>query len=243
MTARKLIPLAALLVSLLVPRSALAAGDPDFGDRGTVLIGVERLMPLLSYENVKASQNGTGGSTSITSFSLVTHGATETVYNVPRFALDYTVIPKLTIGGSVYVYAQAGNSTTTTAANGVQTTTDNGKLTFWGFAPRLGYILNLGDVVAFWPRGGFSFNDVSSGSTSANGITTGGSSGTQFALDLEPTFAFIPLPHVAFTATAAVDIPLTGSVNVPVGNNGNLTTSLDLAEFHIGAHLGLLVYF
>ncbi len=238
---RKLLLLATLVLCLLLPRSALAAGDPAFGDQGSLIVGVERLMPLISYENVKASQNGQGSSTSVTSFSLVTHGSTATVYNVPRLALDYTVIPKLTLGGSIYVYFQAGNSTTTTAANGVQTTTDNGKLTYWGFAPRVGYILNLSDVVAFWPRGGISYNNASNGGSVVNGVQAGSSSANQFALDLEPTFVFIPLPHVGFTATAAVDIPLTGSVNVTLGNNVN--TSVDLSELHIGAHVGLLVYF
>jgi hypothetical protein len=245
MMARRLSVLSALFLFFAVPltwaKAALAAGDPEFADRGTFILGVERIMPLVSYEDVKASQNGASSSTSITSFSLVTHGAAATLYNIPRFAIDYTVIPKLTLGGSVYVYTQVGNSTTTTAQNGVQTTTDNGKTTFWGFAPRVGYVINLSDVVAFWPRGGFSFNDANHGSSVVNGTPVGSASATQFALDLEPTFVFIPVQHVGITASAVVDIPLTGSVDVPVGNN--LTTSLDLTELHIGAHVGLLVYF
>ena len=225
---------------LLLAGWARAQTKGDFGDRGQIILSVDRLMPLLSYEDVKASQNGTDASVAVTSISLVGHGKTLTFYNDPRLSFDYTVVPRLTIGGSVYVFTQAANSTTVDT-NGMSASADNPRVTLWGIAPRVGYIVPIGSKFAFWPRGGFSFNDASHTSVQVGNTQINSGSATQFAFDLEPTFVFTPFAHVGVTAGGALDIPIAGSVDVPQGNN--LSTSVDVAEFHIGLHMGLLVYF
>jgi len=232
-------------LSLLAMASvARADNEGALGDKGDIIISVDRLMPLLSYEDVKATTQGNptvSASIAVTSISLVGHGGTESLYNIPRLAFDYAVIPHLTIGGSVYVFTQAGNSSTVTIA-GTSTTTYNAKATEWGIAPRVGYVIGLGHDFAFWPRAGVSFNDASHTSGIQVGTTqVNGSSATEFALDLEPMFVYTPFSHVGITAAPTLDIPLAGSVSVPAGNN--LTSSASLTELQIGLHVGLLIHF
>jgi hypothetical protein len=239
---RKIIALAATTSMFAFASPSFAQSAKGFGDTGQPILSVDRLMPLFSYENVKTSNGTPARSQTITGLSLVTHGSNQTFYNVPRFAFDYVVVSHLTIGGSAYVSFQMGNSTTNTNPQGVQTTTDNPKVTLWGLAPRVGYVIPLGDVVAFWPRGGFSYNALSTSSITVNNQVQPGTSASQLAIDLEPTFVFVPIEHVGITLAGAVDIPLTGSQDTPIGNT-NATVHADLAEFHVGVHAGLLVYF
>ncbi len=247
MIRRTITAVGALAVLLLSSGTAQAA--PTFGmESGDFILSADRLMPLFAYENVK-TENGNGGSSSstLTSIAFVTHGAGISVYNIPRFSLDVTVIPHLTLGGSVYAYFQLGNSNTGTDAQGVSVTTENAKATFFGLAPRVGYILPIGDTFAFWPRGGLSFNDVGISTptiTNPAGRVTGGGSGTvtQWAIDLEPTFVFTPFPHMGITGGAALDIPFAGSQSATNPVNGT-TISVPSTQLHFGLNLGLLVWF
>lgn len=247
MIRRSITAVGALAVLLLSAGTAHAA--PTFGtESGEFILSADRLMPLFAYENVKTDNGGGGSSsTTLTSIALVTHGAGVSAYNIPRFALDVTVIPHLTVGGSVYAYFQLGSSDTGTNAQGVSVTTQNAKATFFGIAPRVGYILPIGDTFAFWPRGGLSFNDVGVSTPTvtnpAGKVTDGGSATvTQWAIDLEPTFVFTPIPHVGITGAAVVDIPFAGSRSVTDPVNGT-TVSVSSTQFHFGLNLGLLIWF
>jgi hypothetical protein len=236
---RKLTILGALAAGLLFSGAATAQEGGKFGDEGQAIISADRVMPLFAYENEKVSVNGGGSSSqTVTSLSLVTHGGTlNTFYNIPRFAFDYTVYQHLTVGGSIYVYLQTGNSTTQHQPGQPDVSTDNSKVTFWGLAPRVGWIFQLSDLFAFWPRGGISFNDEIANHPNNGGSTTV----TQWALDLEPMFAITPASHVAITAGGAIDIPLTGSVTD--NPNGGASVSVDSTMFHFGLTGGLLIWF
>lgn len=237
-----------LIASLLLPVAAHAQQENAFGEQGQFILSVDRLMPLVSYEDLKVSQGGNKVSISSLGFSFVGHGETITLYNQPRFSFDYLITNGLTLGGSVYLYLQASNSVSVTA-NNVTTTTDGSKETLWGIAARVGYVIPISGIVSFWPRGGISFNDINYGSATATGggvsIQKAGGSARQFAVDLEPTFVFTPLDHVGITASAIADIPVTGSSDVPTTTAAGTpaTVSYDLTQFHIGVHAGLLVYF
>jgi hypothetical protein len=220
------------------------AAAPGFGEQGQFIVSADRLMPLFAYESEKhANGDGTTDTTTVTSLTFVTHGpALITVYNVPRFALDYVVWKHLTVGGSAWAYFQLGDSRTTSAPGQADVTVDQPKITYWGLAPRVGWILRLGDLFAFWPRGGISFTDNESKQTRHMGNVTVDETNTltQWAIDLEPMFAFTPVPHAAITAGPVVDIPFAGSVS---NSAGGTTVSNDETMFHFGLTAGLLIWF
>ncbi len=233
--------LAAALVAARTASAQAAAPAGAFGDEHQAILSVDRLMPLFAYENQKQTNDDRStDSHTVTSMSFVTHGiAYNTFYNIPRFAFDYTVWSHLTVGGSIFVSFQLGNSTTHTDPNGVSVTNDNSKITYWGLAPRVGYILQLSDLFAFWPRGGFSFNDASTSIPVRNGPSESATL-TQWALDLEPIFVITPVQHVGFTIGGAIDIPFAGSISATTGGT---TVSLDQSQFHFGITGGMLVWF
>jgi hypothetical protein len=241
---RKLTILAVSAATLLGARTAFAQAAGAFGDQGQAIVSADRVMPLFAYENNSIKHpDGTKDSQTVTSMALVTHGPTFiTIYNVPRFAFDYTVWRHLTVGGSVWLYFQAGNSNTHSEPGTPDVTTDQPKVTFWGLAPRVGWILHLSDLFAFWPRGGISFNDSSSGVTRHMGNVSidSSTSYTQWALDLEPMFAITPLPHGAFTVGPVLDIPLGGTFS---RTDNGMTVSTDETNFHFGIVGGLLLWF
>jgi hypothetical protein len=224
--------LGACTAALLATATASGQPTPTFGEQGQFIISADRLMPLFAYESEKGF-DGTDATTTVTSIALITHSPSfVTLYNVPRFAFDYTVWKHLTVGGSVWAYFELGNSTTTPGNPNV--TTDNAKTTFWGLAPRAGWILHLSDLFAFWPRGGISFGDMAFSQA-------GNPTVTQWALDLEPMFVFTPVPHAAITAGPVVDIPFAGSSST-TSMNGR-TVSVDETMFHFGLTGGLLIWF
>jgi hypothetical protein len=236
--------LGASLAALLATGTASAQQAPAFGEQGQFIISADRLMPLFAYESYKVSTGGGGSETTTsTSIAFVTHNpafapAIVEVYNVPRFAFDYTVWKHLTVGGSVWAAFQLGNSDTASAPGQPDVTTDNPKTTFWGLAPRAGWILHLSDLFAFWPRGGFSFDDVAISQT-RNGVDHTQTI-TQWAINLEPMFALTPVPHAAITAGPVVDIPIGGSVS-DSANGMSISNSQTL--FHFGLTAGLLIWF
>jgi hypothetical protein len=232
--------LGAAFAALLATNPAAAQQAPEFGEQGQFIISADRLMPLFAYESDKVSGGGGGSdTTTVTSVAFVTHNpAIVTLYNVPRFAFDFTVWKHLTVGGSVWAAFQLGNSDTVSAPGQPDVTTDNPKITFWGLAPRAGWILRLSDLFSFWPRGGFSFTDTSASQTRMGVDHT--QTNTQWAINLEPMFALTPVPHAAITAGPVVDIPIGGSVSQSA--NG-MSVSNSETLFHFGLTAGLLIWF
>jgi hypothetical protein len=242
---RKLTILGFGAASLLASGTASAqAAAGAFGDQGQFIISADRVMPLFAYENEKhTNTNGSTDSNTVTSIALVTHGPTfVTIYNVPRFAFDYTVWQHLTVGGSVWAYFQLGNSNTHSEPGMPDMSNDQPKITFWGLSPRVGWILHLSDLFAFWPRGGISFDQAITSFNQRVGMVTvsGTNTVTQWAIDLEPMFAITPVPHAAFTVGPVVDIPFSGSSS---NSSGGTTVSTDQTQFHFGIVGGLLAWF
>jgi hypothetical protein len=248
---RRLVTLSVAGAVLLTAGVASAQAAPAFGEQGQAIVSVDRLMPLLSYDSYNIEDTVRGSTTqSQTSLSFVGHGLSlfdygggtnaPLFYDIPRFAFDYTVWQHLTVGGSIWAYFQLGNSTTQHQPGQPDVSADNGKVTFWGLAPRVGWILHLSDLFAFWPRGGISFNDASVSFPARMGGASTSATVTQWALNLEPMFALTPLPHAAITAGPVVDIPFAGSISQSA--NG-VSISVGSTQFHFGLTAGLLVWF
>ena len=220
---------------------AAAPASSPLGEKGTWILAVERAMPLLAYTRESTDGNNASQTTSETSLSFFSYGVpSDIAYTIPRVALDYAVAPNITVGGSIFAFLDASDSTTTTLGT-ASNTADNPKASAFGIAVRVGYVLPLGPKMALWPRGGLSFYDESISNPGGGGGNTTTSNGFhQFALDLEGNFAFTLAPHLFIMLGPVIDIPLTGSVSTTTSTpTGSTTTSTDNSQFHFGITGGL----
>jgi hypothetical protein len=251
-------------VALLLLFAALPAraADPDgaFGDRGEFIISADRLMGLLDYTSTKLTeQDNSSGSVNYTSFSLLQNptgtalslggaGAPAIIapYNVPRLSFDYTVVPHVTVGGSFVVFYTPGASTTETGTNGVSVTADTTKVSLFGIAPRVGYILNIGRLFSFWPRGGISVYSLHTSTPENVGQqqVTSSSTANELMVNIEPMFVFTPVSHFGVTAGPVFDLPIVGAVKNTETTNGVSVSQPGegMTLFHFGISIGILGY-
>jgi hypothetical protein len=223
-------------------------GAARFGARGFIL-SADRLIPLTSYESVKTTQSDGSSDTqtrlSVGLFSNGPFGVFGTFYNLPRLAFDWVPVKNLTLGGSFWLYTQLTASDSTSPPGGSSSTShDQPKVTYWGIAPRIGYVIALSQVLSLWPRVGVEYHNVSS--SSVNGLAS--PSVTQFSIDAEALLVISPWDHFGFTLGPTADIPITGKSTsqsaTGTGTGGPaLSTSVDSTMLQIGASAGMLCYF
>lgn len=246
---------AALLAGGSTEASAQEANG--FGRRGQLIISADRLLPLFNFTSGKITGDGPNNTRvettdSGSSIALLWGNAgadvpaAYKVHNVPRIGVDFTVIDRLTVGGSIAVAFGLGNSHKVTTKGGNTTATqenDEPSTTVIGFAPRAGYILPLSNMFAFWPRLGFGvYSAHTSRSTSDNNNNNSiSSTSTLFSLDVDPQFTLVPFEHFFFQAGPLLNIPLTGSHTITTVTGSTTTetsNSLTVWNFGITAALG-----
>ena len=239
-----------------------ASTGTSFGEQGEFILGVDRLVPLLAYQSDKTSStaNGTTSSTSDSRssidflqnpFGVYSGGVGPNLYDMPRIALDYVILPNLTIGGNVILgFSLGGTHETQTSMGSMTTTKDTSEpsYTLFGIAPRVGYIFALNELFAFWPRAGFSFYSFKSTTPkldmNGNTTETDSTTYTQLALDVEGMFVWTPLPHFGVTGGPILDIPVTGSANSDATIQAMTTSSsASFSSWHLGAGVGMITYF
>jgi hypothetical protein len=246
--ARTLTTISALLFVLLASKGAYAQ-KAAFGEKGEFIIGADRLVPVFSYTQEWAGTPGfpppnttslsTTSSQGAFSFLWGSGGPIQApaFFTAPRAGFDYVLIPHLTLGAELVIFATTGASQTltrNTTMGSTATAQAAPEQVIFGFAPRVGYVLRLTDMFSLWLRGGFSF--YSEGDSASLGNTgTGGAN--LFALDLEPQFVITPLAHVGIALSPTLDLPLFGQV----WNNINQSANFDMLYF--GLNASLLVYF
>jgi len=239
----------AFAVVLLAASSALAADDAPsarLSDKGHLVIGAERLfgMTATSLKSEAETAGGTQTSTtSHTNFSLLWSYPT-TVHNIPRLGLDYLVTSNFSLGLGAGFFT---SSSKRKAEVGNLSVKDDGPtITTWLLAPRAGYVLDLGDTVALWLRGGFTFYGTSTSQETTTGATTTTRKTTQSgtALNLEPSLVITPVPHFGFYGGLALDFPLSGTEKQET-TTGNRTDSAEMKykQSSYGAVFGLLGWF
>ncbi len=204
-------------VLAVAPHEAAAQEANGLGEKGELIITVDRLMPLFSYSNesVTNTQGGQDTKTSDSSTSIALlfgrePSLTLNPHTIPRVAIDFTVINHLTIGGAFVLGIGLGGSHTTEVGNNSQKT-DAPKITAVGFAPRVGYVLPLGHTFGFWPRAGFAFYSLSAkqDNTGNNGnTTTTTNSDSVWSLDLDPQFVWVAAPALLRPLRAAAQHPV-----------------------------------
>lgn len=231
------------------PREALAQDANGFGEKGGLIVSADRLMPLFSYASatVTTKNNGREDSENDSASSIaLLFGRDSTValnpHAVPRISADFVVIPRLTVGGSFALAFGLGGSHTSERGNTtVKVDTRGGTLI--GLAPRVGYVIPLGQTFAVWPRGGLAFYSLSTKSDitgNNNNIGTQTNTDSLWSLDLDPQFVWAPIPHFFASGGPLLNIPFAGSrTNENVQGNTTTTTKSDLSVFHFGLSIGL----
>ena len=227
------------VAALAVASSARAEegqGEHRFGNPGFI-VSADRLLPLLSYESIKTGDSGSQDTQSRLSIALMNNAPFEaysSFYNLPRVGFDWLPIQNLTLGGATWLYMDL--QATDTPSGG--SSKDQPKLTYWGIAPRVGYIVPMGDKASFWPRAGVEYHSVTSsdGSVAVN----------QFAVEVEAMLVISPWNHFGFTVGPTADIPISGKRTIAVPGTGGAaatSTSVDSAMLQVGLSAGMLGHF
>jgi len=205
--------------------SSAQAESKDF-TQGTLAIGGERLMSFAHGSVTATSQGPIKVETTAKSDQVMILGQeTAGPWALPRIGIDYFVIDRLSIGGTIFV----GYESRTQALAGVSA---DASATDILFAPRVGYAIMFNDTIGVWPRGGFSYFHES---VSPNGGRD--STAHFFSLNIEAPFMFFVSPGFAITAAPIFDLSITGgaSVDTPAGS-----VDTDLSYISFGAYGGLL---
>jgi hypothetical protein len=203
--------------------SAQAVGRA-FGEKGQAAISAERLLGVY-VRNAEAEQTGTisgAGPDGVitrnteddsTTFVLLGSGAALGPAAIPRLAVDFFVIDRLSIGGALLYWSDSSEREVTgtndfggggpAPIDRDRTETDTH---VFGISPRVGYAYMFSPTFGLWPRAGFSYvnqkiesrnEDIDSG----NGAVTATNTETKldvFALTLEGFLIISPFEHVAF---------------------------------------------
>jgi opacity protein-like surface antigen len=242
------IGIAVTVTTTLLASSARAENEPiptaphvrHFGDHGFI-ISADRLLPLLSYQSVTTTPAGgpseTSSRTSVALMNNGPYGVFNSFYNLPRLGFDWLPIDNLTLGGAAWFYTdlQASDSAT---VSGVSKTTDQPKATYWGIAPRVGYVFRMGDMLSIWPRAGVEYHHVS-----LSDVGAGSQSVIQFAFEAEALLVISPWNHFGFMVGPTLDAPISGEQTSAVtsGMGGTTTTSrVNSAMWQVGLSAGML---
>jgi hypothetical protein len=241
--------LAAAMAVLTLAGSARAEegqGKHRFGNPGFI-VSADRLLPLLSFQSVKeTASDGSSITDSRVSIALMNNApfdALQSFYNLPRVAFDWIPVQNLTVGGAVWLYADLSSSQTTSTPGKASVSTDTPKATYWGIAPRIGYIFPMSDKLSFWPRVGVEYNNVG-----LSNVGQGSQSITQFAFVAEALLVVSPWNHFGFTVGPTLDAPITGeqtTTNSTTTGTVTTTTStrFDSAMWQVGISAGMLGHF
>ncbi len=257
---RRLTTLGAAIGALLVasPASAQQAGKA-FGDQGEFIFGADRLFGLFAFTQNEFSSGGNnitvtgtdmaffGGLNSAAVGSNAAGAAfvagNPTFYNIPRLGFDYTIIPNLTLGGEVIAFFTLGGSTSFNNAS-----QNNAGGNVFGIAPRVGYIFNLSDVFAIWPRGGVSYYDANYSLQNPQFNRCNDTANANvFGIDLDPVLTISPAQHFAFMVGPSLDWGFTGGASTTVPGSTDCsqtqTRSYNYTAINFDINAGLLGWF
>ncbi len=187
--------------SVVDPAATTPASDRRFGRQGQVSLGAERLFGV-SYTTQSP------GTASATTVSLMGSSGLEAgfaPYSIPRLGLDYFASDGFSLGfGMEFANVSQGGNFSPPS------------LTLLGLNPRLGYAVQVIDGFSFWPRAGFSYVHLSSGSQSSYLL----------AGSLEVQFVVTPLQHFGFMLGPVLDIGLAGTSDLKLTQVGLQTALL-----------------
>jgi hypothetical protein len=238
-------------------------GDPATDlSNSPIILSLERGLTFFTYAQTSTSQTQMGITASATGTSTTiglvggypySNGAGALFPMVPRIGVDTVVGAHVTLGGGIWVLTDvSASASTNTSIMGMSMmmSQDAPKGTYWGIAPRIGYLLPASSSVALWPRAGIEYHSVSTSTVTNNGVMSGGNSLNQFSADLEANLVITPFPHFGINLALFGAIPLSGSDTTNTGtttNPGGTTTTnqttVNVSETVVGLTVGLLGYY
>lgn len=202
-----------LLMAWLSVRNARAQDQQlSFGTSGHVAVSAERLFGFVHTE--ESAGGGSASASTINLFSAPT-ALIATGYTWPRIGVDFFVSQSVSVG---------------LAASYFDVSPSAGSFSGFQLAPRFGYAASVSPKLAIWPRGGITYEHVT---TDSGGGTSHDQSFVALTLDLP--FAILVVPRGAFLITPTLDLGLSGSSSA----NG---VSADQKFTDFGLQFGLLLY-
>jgi hypothetical protein len=236
----------------------------EFGEKGQLIFSADRLVPLVSYAQGKATNNNVNPAQTTTysssqisllwGSSSATGGLggppgtvpTTNVYTVPRLGFDYVIVPHLTIGGNVIFFTTVGSNVNQCFGTNCQSQ-GAGTGDVFGVAPRVGYVLGLSGMLSLWIRGGMHYYHEHTSAPAAACNSSDNVSAELAGLDFDPQFVIAPIPHFAFIVGPTFDWGFAGSVSTDRPNmvncNARFTSSQGYADFNLAATAGLIGWF
>jgi hypothetical protein len=217
---RRLIAVGTVAASSLMASASSAQTTGNFGQKGEFIFSADRLFDIFAYGNnrshpdnttnqdtvVQGTSIGLFGGTSANAFGTIIRGY-GTVYNIPRLGFDYTIIDNLTLGGDVLLYFALGGGI---HQDPNPTSQDLPSGSLFGVFPRVGYIININDLIAFWLRGGVHFWNAQANQAGGQGSANAHA----FGIDLDPSIVITPVQHFGFFAGPALDWGFLGGGNL-----------------------------
>lgn len=192
---------------------------------GSLIVGAERIMGV-GVETVSTSETEAGVTQEqrieATTIALFGQGRFTAAglgpSLIPRLSFDGVLDQGVTLGGSFVYTRSSGETEEETSQAGISMTTsdDSPTLTWLSIHPRVGFVANLSDAVAIWPRAGITYSSlgIESESTSfIGGVETTVTSEATISfteLSLELLFVASPVPHAAFVFGPYLDYGLSG---------------------------------
>jgi hypothetical protein len=207
--------------------------DDLAGFRASSVGGVGYSGPL-GISTQSLSENIPSGNANATGGSDTFHYTT--IWFAPE--LDYFVIDHLSIGGLIEI-ASTSSSFSESLTGASTTTTSLPTTTNVTVLPRVGWMVNLTDRWALWPRGGLGYAVRTTGEpTVANGggvQTNSTDSFSGFVIDLDASLIFRASQMFFLRATPELTF-VPGSHTL---TNGNTSTSYGASLFDFTADIGL----
>src|SRR5262249_5148680 len=189
--------------------AAPALADDGFGKTGQIMISAERLFGL-TFPSVVVEDGETGNKTTSSRTNIALLGAPVTPlsslavihspYDIPRAAIDFNVAMGFTVGGAIGFTSSSGKIKREPAMGGMSVENDDATITMFTISPRVGYVVPIIPMIAFWPRAGVTFYTNSAERTSTGNMpVTTKQKLNGFAVDIEPMFVFMPASHFGIT--------------------------------------------
>ena len=185
------------------------AGAQEFGQKGDVAFGAERLFGIQGthtyLERVVPDQPDIENDYTTISFGWRPANAEFSPFDAARVGFDVFIIDHLSLGGSLGYSSVSAEGTEDAPGPDFG---DDVSYSSFIFAPRVGYAVMFSDVVGIWPRGGFAYHSASlEDSFSEFGLSFG----------VEAMFVIAPVRHFGFLIGPTFDIDFAGEIDPEVG--------------------------
>ena len=236
----------AIAVSSFATVAPALAQDGGFGKTGQIMLSADRLFGL-SFPSVAIEDGDSHNKTtaSRTNISLLFPPPSVGPYEIPRAAFDVNVASGFTVRGAIGFISSTGKTKSEPAMGAAPPDRDDPTITMFLFSPRLGYVIPITPMFAFWPRAGITYFNVGTENTNTgmNPVTTK-TTVSGFAVDIEPMFVITPVNHFGITVGPTVDIPLSGARSVTQTPADPTPAADDKIKYtSFGLNVGLLGYF